>query len=563
MRSGSVTARQCARSSLRGICPICSSPAMRCRSHPRTPDSHRRAAANGRLRSLLPCSNSASRWTRHGMISTRCSSGSLSRRLRPSDQPRQRLLRPVQVQRKTAILSRRARTAKMIESRLLPQSWTACPPDGSGMPWKLRSAPRQVTFPGRLTMGGSCRWASWWLAGRLTRRPLYLKRSRLQQSCATDLTAGSGPSPDLALTDTPRLCTAIDQVLGSRLLWLQRYGISEEVARRRGADLKDRLTAAARSARHDQEEKIRTSPILPAAVDKLRTEARAAFHAADITSKLLSWAGNPPSTTSRRQVSGVCLFASASAPRSIFIGEDDSDLAAIGGWLGGTIAQALLGYLLIRALECTEARSISPADSAVKVRDAIAEIRDRPPTGKAHPSAKIVIIIPDVPYDLRKDIGVTGTDADAWRSEDQRREREQIAEELGLTGSSLALQLAGSIDGVPVIKTRVSVKRIVILDMARLGKLYLAADDKAAPAEPGLVLIGPVQAGTAATVTRGSGTSQNSPSAAGVNTDPGDSVPAEQNHDDTLQVKMRSWLPLEFSTSDPAASRTLTWDEWQ
>ena len=161
---------------------------------------------------------------------------------------------------------------------------------------------------------------------------------------------------------------------------------------------------------------------------------------ADITSKLLSWAGNPPSTTSRRQVSRVCLFASASAPRSIFIGEDDSDLAAIGGWLGGTIAQALLGYLLICALECTEARSISPADSAVKVRDAIAEVRDSPPTGKAHPSAKIVIIIPDVPYDLRKDIGVTGTGADAWRSEDQRREREQIAEELGLTGSSLALQ---------------------------------------------------------------------------------------------------------------------------
>ena len=281
--------------------------------------------------------------------------------------------------------------------------------------------------------------------------------------------AGSQPSSQAALTDAQALHGAIDQVLAGRRAWLQRYGVSIEVAAQRCAVLKDQLAQTAQAALRERDEFIRTSPILPATVDELQTASRTAFHAGDITSRLFAWAGNPPSGTSCQQARQTLARYLVTVPRGIFVSEDTGDIPRLGSMLGGGLAQQLLAQFLVTAFRNSEPRTTSRADSAVQVRAAIAELSNPSLAGKEHASAvvKIVVIIPGLPYDLRNDIGVTGTEAEAYRHEKQRRSREEMAQELGLD-DKLSWQLVGSIDGTPVIKTNVLDNRVVILDRVRL-----------------------------------------------------------------------------------------------
>jgi hypothetical protein len=195
--------------------------------------------------------------------------------------------------------------------------------------------------------------------------------------------------------------------------------------------------------------------------------------------------------------------------------------------------------------------AISPADGAIKARDAIAEVRGTPP-------AKVVVIIPDFPYALRKDIKITADEVGAELNDQQRHERNQITEELGLTGSDLTLKLAGTIDGAPVIKTRNLAGRIIIVNLTRLKATLFALEANGSSPEPDLTLIHPGQASTAA------GTQESStPPAAGASEPSLGNDTACEHDDDALQLRFRLTLPLELSATGQPPAQILSWnDEW-
>jgi hypothetical protein len=374
------------------------------------------------------------------------------------------------------------------------------------------------------------------------------------------LASGTGPSGQIALADAPAIGAAIDCALATRLPWLMRYGVSEETVRQRGCELRDLVTAAAQAERHERDEEIRTSPILPAAIREAEAELRPAFHAADITSRLLSWAGILPAAGSRQTASRQNVTINASAPRHYFI--SGGNPAGIGEWLGPQLAQALLQHVLTTAASQSATRPITPADGTVKVREAIAEVR-----GNGHPgeppadAAKVVVIIPDHPYDLRKDLRVTATTADAWTSDGNRLERESLIARLGLADSpALALQVAGLIDDVPVIRTRAITRQIAILNLAKVRNLPPVTSTGEAPGEPRLTLIPPDQALSTGGPPSADGTRQLSPPGAAGEHQP--LATSTRPDADPLQVGLRAWVPADIIATEPATARVLTWDEW-
>jgi hypothetical protein len=351
------------------------------------------------------------------------------------------------------------------------------------------------------------------------------------------LTAGTRPSSGSALADGPMLKTTLDRVLATRLPWLERYGVPGGTARQRITELKDLLTAAALEALNAQDDGIRSSPISEPAVSTARSALRSAFHASDIAGALFAWAGTAGGVMAPGEIGGLSVFITGSAPRSHFIGGGDP--AGVGCWLGINLAQAVLQHVLATAASGTETHAITPVDAAVKVREAIAQVRasarqsNRGHRQEQQEAARVVVIIPDTPYDLKKDIGVAaaaqGVQADGGR----RTEYEALARSLGAADTSLA-RIAGIVDDAPVVQTRAIAKQLVVLDAARLRWLTPSADPDEEPTEPGLVLL-PRGIAPAA-----------GPSAT----------------DDTLKVRLRTWLSADVSATDPGAARVLTWTEW-
>jgi hypothetical protein len=351
------------------------------------------------------------------------------------------------------------------------------------------------------------------------------------------LTAGTRPSSESALADGPMLKTTLDRVLATRLPWLERYGVPGATTRQRITELKDLLTAAAQEARDAQDDEIRTSPISEPAVSTARSALRSAFHAADITGALFAWAGNAGGVMPPGEIGGLSVFITGSAPRSHFI--DGGDTSGVGRWLGINLAQAVLQHVLATAASGTETQAITPVDAAVKVREAIAQVRasarqaNRSHRQEQQEAARVVVIIPDTPYDLKKDIGVAAGAQGRQADEGRRPEYEALAESLGAAGTSLA-RIAGIVDGAPVVQTQAIAKQLIILDAARLRWLTPCVGADEEPAEPGLVLL-----------PRGIAPADG-PSAA----------------DDTLKVRLRTWLSTDVSATDPGTARVLTWTEW-
>jgi len=349
------------------------------------------------------------------------------------------------------------------------------------------------------------------------------------------LTVGTRPSCGSALADGPMLKTTLDQVLATRLPWLERYGIPEDTARQRITELKDLLTVTAQEARDAQDDEIRNSPISEPGVSTARSALRSAFHAADIAGALLAWAGNAAGVMAPGEIGGLSVFITGSAPRSHFI--DGGDPAGVGRWLGANLAQAVLQHVLAAAASGTETHAITAADAAVKVREAIAQVhasaRQVNHGQRQEETARVVVIIPYTPYDLKKDIGVAAAAPRVPADGGRRPEYEALAEGLGAAGSSLA-RIVGIVDDTPVVQTRAITNHLVILDAARLTWLTPRADTEQEPAEPGLVLLPP------------------------------DIAPATgpSTTNDTLEVRLRTWLSADVSATDPGASRILTWTEW-
>ncbi len=357
----------------------------------------------------------------------------------------------------------------------------------------------------------------------------------MAQTCVTG--SGSGKtSRGSALPAGPMLKTTLDQVPATRLPWLERYGVPEDTARQRVTELKDLLTATAQEARDAQDEETRNSPILESAVSAARSALRSAFHAADIAGTLLAWAGNATDAMPPGEIGGLSVFLSASAPRSSFI--DGGDPAGVGRWLGTNLAQAVLQHVLAAATSGTEAHAITAADAAVKVREAITQVRasarQENHGQRQEDAARVVVIIPDTPYDLKKDIGVTDTAPRLQVGEGRPPEYETLYESLGVVGNGPARNVAGLIDDTPVIQTRAITKHLVILDAARLRWLTPRASANEEQGDPGLVLLTLV----AATAT-GSGVTN-----------------------ETLKVRLRAWLSADVSSTDRSAARVLTWAVW-
>lgn len=296
------------------------------------------------------------------------------------------------------------------------------------------------------------------------------------------------------------LKTTLDQVPATRPPWLERYGVPEDTARQRVTELKDLLTATAQEARDAQDEEIRNSPILESAVSTARSALRSAFHAADIAGTLLAWTGNATDAMPPGEIGGLSVFLSASAARSSFI--DGGDPAGVGRWLGTNLAQAGLQHVLAAATSGTEAHAITAADAAVKVREAITQVRasarQENHGQRQEDAARVVVIIPDTPYDLKKDIGVTDTAPRLQVGEGRPPEYETLYESLGVVGNGPARNLVGLIDDTPVIRThrrhtgytdaRIT-KHLVILDAARLRWLTPRPSANEEHGDPGLVLL--------------------------------------------------------------------------
>jgi hypothetical protein len=156
-----------------------------------------------------------------------------------------------------------------------------------------------------------------------------------------ELSAGE-PDPAVALARAEALRGAVDRVLAQEKPWLQRYGVPPETVDHQGAALRDQITRAERAARRQQEEQILASPISSAAKDLLQTIAREEFRATDITGPILTWAGHPPSRAIGEDSRGSLAAVSMTAPRAIFLDQNDGNIPEVGARLGHTLADNLM-----------------------------------------------------------------------------------------------------------------------------------------------------------------------------------------------------------------------------
>jgi hypothetical protein len=321
--------------------------------------------------------------------------------------------------------------------------------------------------------------------------------------------------------------------------WLERQGCTQDDARRNAADLEARLKQAEHDARRHLEEEIRKSPVLPAAEDELRREARAAFHGSDITGALFASAGKLASGTGSLATKRVTL----TCPRSSFtaIGYADGAMASHGQRLDRQLAAMDLGQLTTAALQAGQERQVRREDTASAVHDAIAELSAAPPaaTGQHLPAARTVVLIPDS-WELKNDLEIAGT-GHPDRLEAARR---KVIGKLGLQDEGLISQIAGAIDGVPVIAVTVHVRDqegwVLVIDLARFGELRRDTPADTLLVEPELVLLQP----------------DDPLRVPGGGTAPGTShVPGSQPG--LLQVQATLSLPTDITVNDPSAIRVI------
>jgi hypothetical protein len=353
------------------------------------------------------------------------------------------------------------------------------------------------------------------------------------------LVAGSDPDDRLALDRGPALRIAADKVLAEQMSWLEWLGCAPDDACRNASDLKARLRKAEQDARCRLEEEIRKSPVLPGAEEELRREARAAFLASDITGALFTWAGKLASGTGPLAAHQVTL----TCPRSSFtaIGYGDGTMASHGKRLGRQLASMALTQFTNVALQAGQELHVPREDVAAAVRDAIAGLSGAPPAGKGqHAQAvRTAVLIPDS-WELKTDLGVTAT---GYRHGPEAA-RSNVIRKLSLQDEGVASQIAGAIDGVPVITAAVQTRDqegwIVVIDLARFGELSRGTSAGSVIAEPELALLQPDDP----LRVPGSGTAQQ--------TSPG---PGSQPALTQVQVRLR--LSAGITVDDPSAIRVI------
>ena len=184
-----------------------------------------------------------------------------------------------------------------------------------------------------------------------------------------------------------------------------------ETADHRGAALRDQITRAERTARRQQENEILAQPVSPAATDLLQTIAREEFRATDITGRILTWAGHRPSRAISEDSPGRLAAVSMTAPRAIFLDQNDRNIPEAGARLGRALAGNLIHELLAATGTEGLATAVNQEQGPASVRAAIADLRtcNAPgQKGRPSPAARVIALIPDAQSSQMKDLfGIT------------------------------------------------------------------------------------------------------------------------------------------------------------
>jgi hypothetical protein len=295
--------------------------------------------------------------------------------------------------------------------------------------------------------------------------------------------ARGSADPQVMLDRGPALITAVRQALSSRQPWLERHGCAEPAAARNADELIAWIEAAQADAQRELQERIRQSPLRPGAEPELRRAAQAAFSDTDLTGTLFTWAGklvaDPGLPT---------LEVSIELPRSMFTSpaENEQVMVMPGQRLGRQLALTSLEKLITEAVQAGIRLDVDRAGLAATTRAAITALSGVASAQNGQlPQARIAVLVPDIPYDIRRDLGITAArdpgQEDAWR---------QAVNDLALTSESLAALVAGTFEDAPVIVTGILDSHVVVIDLARFGELHREARGSQLSA-PELTLIEP------------------------------------------------------------------------
>jgi hypothetical protein len=133
----------------------------------------------------------------------------------------------------------------------------------------------------------------------------------------------------------------------------------------------------------------------------------------------------------------------------------------------------------------TSASTVRREDVGAAVRDAITRLSAR--TGEHTAGNRTVMFIPDLPYTLRNDLGVTASQSRDGRS----GAHDPVARRLGLN-DSLGSRIAGTIEDVPVFLTGSLQEQVLVIDLARFADLRRDTPGSAGSPDPELMLQEPV-----------------------------------------------------------------------
>jgi hypothetical protein len=378
-----------------------------------------------------------------------------------------------------------------------------------------------------------------------------------------DLSTGE-PDPAVALARAAALRAAIDRVLAQEKPRLQRYGVPPETADQRGAALRDQITSAERAARRQQEDDILATPVSSAAKGLLQTTAQEEFRATDITGRILTWAGHPPGSSTSEASPSDLVAVSMTAPRAIFLDENDGNIPDVGARLGHALADNLTCQLLAAASAEDHVTVQSQEQGRALARAAIADLCNYDAPGQNEqlpPAARVIALIPDARSSEAKDLfGITETAAEAWQRGKRpgvESSRDRMLKELGLT-DRVAWRLFGLIDDTPVLQIPMRQIRLVLLDLARFAEIHTPPKNSSTWDDAVVELAEPDEEELRAGLVRPTaGEDIESPALE-------DTEKAERVQDllrqELLSVKVEILLPGRLHICDAAAARILTWE---
>ena len=281
------------------------------------------------------------------------------------------------------------------------------------------------------------------------------------------LVAGTAPSAEIALNHGKSLIAAAGEVIAGSRDWLRQHGCPSPDA----ASVETQLRDAVLSAEAERKRAILTSHVRTDLQREITALARTVFSEDDVVGVLFTRAGR--ASAANQGLHPVTM--AINAERAIFTGAGDARWAvdSLGRKLGTGLAALFLQYVSLKAADGAVARPVPRDQAASAVREAIADLSQRP--GRHSPTAQIAVLAPDLRYPDRTALQIEPADA-------------SILRQLGLEPPGLARQVLGIIGGAPVIETSLRDRKITVVDLSRLGDLRRVPADDSGRAVPDFAL---------------------------------------------------------------------------